>query len=387
MSVNGILEPKQTLTGELASVPYIPERMAHKLTFTGAVEGEYDGSSALNIEIPEKMDESDPTVPAWAKEETKPTYTAQEVGAMPADAVVVKSINGTPPDADGNVDVTGAKGDKGDPGSPGEDGEDGGYYTPSVTRPDDSTLRFRFSPSKSGMASVSAVDVTLPSGGSGGITEETDPTVPAWAKAPEKPSYTAEEVGALPVGTEIPVVPATLPNPYKLTFSGAVNAEYDGSEAVEVVIPQGGGGGEMQLIAEREFTTEDAVSLIEFDNLGEYTEVLMVVRAPWNSAGNCTCTTQYNGVQIEKDWYNFQGSTESFLNVYHVKKTGDFGCEVECYQCRHANSANRLGGGIKCKGFVVAADLGALQKIGFSLSTPLTSNNYNDPVWVKCFAR
>ena len=32
----------------------------------------------------------------------------------------------------------------------------------------------------------------------GGIQEETDPTVPAWAKQPTKPSYTADEVGALP---------------------------------------------------------------------------------------------------------------------------------------------------------------------------------------------
>lgn len=137
----------------------------------------------------------------------------------------------------------GEKGDTGATGSPGEDGEDGGYYTPSLTRPNDSTLRFRFVPSKSGMAPVSAVDVTLPSGGSGGITEETDPTVPAWAKEATKPSYTAAEVGALPADTKIPTVPTTLPNPNKLTFSGAVNAEYDGSEAVDVVIPQGGGGG------------------------------------------------------------------------------------------------------------------------------------------------
>lgn len=35
--------------------------------------------------------------------------------------------------------------------------------------------------------------------------EETDPTVPAWAKEPEKPVYTAEEVGALPDTYEIPV--------------------------------------------------------------------------------------------------------------------------------------------------------------------------------------
>ena len=32
----------------------------------------------------------------------------------------------------------------------------------------------------------------------GGITEETDPTVPAWAKQPTKPSYTADEVNARP---------------------------------------------------------------------------------------------------------------------------------------------------------------------------------------------
>ena len=36
--------------------------------------------------------------------------------------------------------------------------------------------------------------------------EETDPTVPAWAKEPTKPSYTAEEVGALPNDTKIPTV-------------------------------------------------------------------------------------------------------------------------------------------------------------------------------------
>lgn len=33
---------------------------------------------------------------------------------------------------------------------------------------------------------------------------ETDPTVPAWAKAANKPSYTASEVGALPANTSIP---------------------------------------------------------------------------------------------------------------------------------------------------------------------------------------
>lgn len=42
---------------------------------------------------------------------------------------------------------------------------------------------------------------------SGYLTDytETDPTVPAWAKNPTKPTYTAGEVGALPDDTDIPV--------------------------------------------------------------------------------------------------------------------------------------------------------------------------------------
>lgn len=40
----------------------------------------------------------------------------------------------------------------------------------------------------------------------------------------------------------IPTVPESLKNPNKLTFTGAVTAEYDGSEAVSVEIPTGSGG-------------------------------------------------------------------------------------------------------------------------------------------------
>ncbi len=39
---------------------------------------------------------------------------------------------------------------------------------------------------------------------------ETDPTVPAWAKAASKPTYTASEVGALPNTTVIPMTLAAL---------------------------------------------------------------------------------------------------------------------------------------------------------------------------------
>ena len=66
--------------------------------------------------------------------------------------------------------------------------------------------------------------------------EETDPTVPEWAKQQEKPSYTADEVGALPNTT------TTLPNPHPLTFTGGASGSYDGSEALTINIPSGGDG-------------------------------------------------------------------------------------------------------------------------------------------------
>lgn len=92
------------------------------------------------------------------------------------------------------------------------------------------------------------------------LTQETDPTVPEWAKQATKPEYTAAEVGALPSSTEIPSktsdltndsgfitdedVPEKLPNPQKIIFTGAVSVEYDGSSQQTINIPSGGGTGE-----------------------------------------------------------------------------------------------------------------------------------------------
>ena len=114
------------------------------------------------------------------------------------------------------------------------------------------------------------------------LTQETDPTVPAWAKEPTKPTYTASEVGALPVSTKIPTktsdltndsgyltqipeeyvtetelgqkgyvieddIPEKLPNPQKIIFTGAVSAEYDGSSQQTINIPTGEGSGDYTL--------------------------------------------------------------------------------------------------------------------------------------------
>ena len=139
--------------------------------------------------------ETDPTVPSWAKQPQKPTYTAAEVGALPNTTVIPTVPNALP--------------------NPQPIVINGISYDGSERK-----------------------EITVQAGDGGSITE-TDPTVPAWAKAATKPTYTAEEVGALPDTTVIPTVPSALKNPYPLTINGTA---YDGSEAKTVNIRASGGG-------------------------------------------------------------------------------------------------------------------------------------------------
>lgn len=70
------------------------------------------------------------------------------------------------------------------------------------------TLAFKSSVAKSDLAS--AVQTSLDKADTA-LQAETDPTVPAWAKAESKPAYTASEVGALPNTTSIPKPTSTAP--------------------------------------------------------------------------------------------------------------------------------------------------------------------------------
>lgn len=109
--------------------------------------------------------------------------------------------------------------------------------------------------------------------GSGGITVETDPTVPAWAKAATKPKYTASEVGALPASTEIPantsdlnndsgyitVAVATLLNYYLKTEVYAKTETYSQTEVDNLIT---GLTNRLNSIADSDDTTLDQLSEI-----------------------------------------------------------------------------------------------------------------------------
>ena len=155
----------------------------------------------------------------------------------------------------------GEKGDKGDTGEqgiqgiPGEKGEKGDTgadgYTP-VKGVDYFTADDKNELAQAVLAAMPAAEVHV-----GGDEPDAD-SVQLWLDTDEEASsgsvtsvngktgaveLTAEDVGALPNTTVIPVVPDALPNPSKLILTGAVEAEYDGSQEVTVEIPAGGSGG------------------------------------------------------------------------------------------------------------------------------------------------
>lgn len=71
----------------------------------------------------------------------------------------------------------------------------------------------------------------------------------------------AEEAAQLVPAPDVQI-PSALPNPNALTFTGAVSATYDGSKAVQVEIPQGGGGGGKTYHVTDLITTEEVEKIV-----------------------------------------------------------------------------------------------------------------------------
>ena len=240
----------------------IPQTLPNpkKLIFTGAVEAEYNGSEEKTINIPEGgmtteqteqlkknaeeidklteavekciKEESDPTVPAWAKNPTKPTYTADEVGASPTghthDEYASKSDILTK-----TSELT----------------NDSDFQTGEQVRAEIGKMtHYTFEKVNSLEEATNENVIYL-------VPNEITDTDNIYDEyllvdgVPELIGSTAIDLSGYVLEENLP---KTLPNPKKLIFTGAVTAEYDGSEEQTINIPESSGGG----------MTEEQISLL-----------------------------------------------------------------------------------------------------------------------------
>jgi len=145
--------------------------------------------------------ESDPTVPAWAKNPTKPTYAVNEIaGALAYTRQELTEEQKAQVRSNIGAGASSFSGDYNDlinkPFIPSVDGlvtreyvdEELSYKVDKVSGKGLSTNDFTNAYKKK-------IDSALQS------YTESDPTVPSWAKASEKPTYTANEVGAISYNT------------------------------------------------------------------------------------------------------------------------------------------------------------------------------------------
>lgn len=121
--------------------------------------------------------------------------------------------------------------------------------------------------------------------------------------------------------------------PKPLTFKGAVNATYDGSEAVEVEIPQGGGGDNWELILD--VTTEEEVNLVSVADVS-LKKMLIQIEA----IGSTTNTTNTNGtIEINGQMYYF---TSALIMNTAIKRWVFSYVEVLGGSKIHISSTNNL---------------------------------------------
>ena len=170
--------------------------------------------------------ETDPTVPDWAKQPEKPSYTADEVGALSSETLP-EAITTALAQAKESGEFDGAAGQDGAPGQDGITptiGANGNWYLGD-------TDTGKPSRGETGQAGADGIDGADGQPGADGKS--------AYQYAVEGGYTGTEEAFAAKLAEEMP---DTLPNPNALTFTGAVSGSYDGSAPVSVEIPSGGGG-------------------------------------------------------------------------------------------------------------------------------------------------
>ena len=206
----------------------------------GSVSPEEIATAVEEYMVAHPFTEIDPTVPEWAKQPQKPTYTASEVGADAAGTAEGKvSAHNTSDMAHNDIRLL----------------IEGLTTRLNVLADSDDTTLDQMSEVvayiKSNKSLIDAITTSKVN-----VSDIIDNLT---TNVSNKPLSAAQGV-ALKALIDGITIPEKLPNPQKLTFSGAVTAEYDGSGAVTVTIPEssGGSGGTVRI---EKLSTDTAVEL------------------------------------------------------------------------------------------------------------------------------
>lgn len=233
-------------------------------------------------------EESDPTVPAWAKAAQKPSYTASEVGADPsgtAAAQVAAHNSGTDTHSDIRVLIQGLT-----------------DRLNALADSDDTTLDQLsevVAYIKSNRGLIEAITTSKVS-----VADIVDNLT---TNVSNKPLSAAQGV-ALKALIDAITIPDTLPNPNALTFTGAVTGSYDGSAPVSVEIPSGGSGGggisAFEKIGTIDLSTMAAMNLAVEFTVTDVTEIVLI----WTGMTNTTTSNSSMHLAFNSgDYYNTLG--------------------------------------------------------------------------------
>lgn len=205
-----------------APVDDVYNQIMDRLNKLGKPDAEAIASAVADYIAGNPIEEKDPTVPDWAKAETKPSYTAPEVGADPsgtAASQVSAHNTGTDTHSDIRLLIQGLT-----------------ERLNSLADSDDTTLDQLseiVAYIKSNRTLIEAITTSKVS-----VADIIDNLT---TNVTNKPLSAAQGV-ALKTLIDAITIPTALPNPSALTFTGAVSGSYDGSAPFEVEIPGVGAG-------------------------------------------------------------------------------------------------------------------------------------------------
>lgn len=249
-------ESAETATSAYAESASQSAEQAQQAASSAEQNAEIVQSAAENIgqtiedyldEHPVTVTETDPTVPAWAKEPTKPTYTASDVGAISAATTIIP--NGTNLNnltEHGIYIVESLASANTMYNIPARSA--GRLWVTQLTEQGNQIAQFFIRTSVNSVIYYRVMNVSWGEWTSvynsvpGGIPK-TDLAIGVQLSLNKADSALQTAPVSSVNGETGEVVISSLKNPQKLTFTGAVNAEYDGSSALTINIPSGGGGG------------------------------------------------------------------------------------------------------------------------------------------------